>query len=266
MGRSWSVLRVALPALVFMAGAGGVRAEDGAADFGNDVMVGALVADFHLAVAMSLLAPVDGPEPGPASGLPAGAVDGAVQLLPLTGTTKDGGADGLSGELDAFLAFVLGAGQDVQLPLSAETARAFACQLVGVNPVAHAALGHRAGIDAAGAASCAKVFQSASVSWNERLSPLRRGAGLTPPEGSGPLYVEIAPALEPAQEAIAAALVASGIFDALAERLNAELALPYARVLLVTECGAPGLFFNPARREIVLCGERVAAWIVALGK
>jgi hypothetical protein len=41
------------------------------------------------------------------------------------------------------------------------------------------------------------------------------------------------------------------------------MALPSGRVLLVTECGGTHAFYNPERREIVLCDERIAAWIAA---
>jgi hypothetical protein len=78
--------------------------------------------------------------------------------------------------------------------------------------------------------------------------------------------VEIAPVIDAANEAIAGSLRENGLYDSLAERLNAELAMPYGRVLLVTECGGPNSFFNPDRREIVLCDERIAAWIAMQGK
>ena len=236
-----------------------------AAEIDDDVILGALVAEFHLSIAGSLL-----PEAGQGEGtIGADAVAGAVQLIGLTGVAEaPQGSDSadLGKALDAFLAFAATLEPTRNAPLSAKLARDFACQLIGTDPVGHAALGSTLKIDAAAAGTCAAEAEKAAAAWNARLAPFRKGPGLTPPEGSGPLYVEIAPVIDEANEAIAAALKANGLYDSLAERLNAELALPYGRMLLVTECGGPNAFFNPDRREIVLCDERIAAWIAAQKK
>ncbi|WP_374379783.1 DUF4344 domain-containing metallopeptidase [Dongia sp.] len=236
-----------------------------AAEIDDDVILGALVAEFHLSVAGSLL-----PDAGTGDGtINAGAVAGAVQLIALTGVTEaPQGPDSadLGKALDAFLAFAATLEPTRNPPLSAKLAREFACQLIGTDPVGHAALGSTLKIDAAAAKACANEAEKAAADWNARLAPFRKGPGLTPPEGAGPLYVEIAPVIDAANEAIAAALKSNRLYDNLAERLNAELALPYGRMLLVTECGGPNAFFNPDRREIVLCDERIAAWIAAQKK
>jgi hypothetical protein len=238
-----------------------------ATDINDDVILGALVAEFHISVAASLL-PDTTPESVPDAATSEDAITGAAQLILLTGiidAPADGEAD-LGKALDAFLSFAGTLDKTKETPLSPKLARALACQLIGADPVAHAALGSTLGINAGAAADCANAQAKAAAIWNGRLAPYRRGPGLTPPKDSGPLYVEIAPVIDEANEAIAESLRGNGLFDSLAERLNAELALPFARMLLVTECGGPNAFFNPDRREIVLCDERIAAWIAAVGK
>jgi hypothetical protein len=236
-----------------------------AAEIDDDVILGALIAEFHISVAASLL-----PEtPAPDAPLPEEAIIGAAQLISLTGIAEkpqNAGEADLGKALDAFLAFAATLDKTKLPPLAPRSARLLACQLIGMDPDAHAALGATLKIDAKGAADCVADAAKASAQWNGRLAPYRRGPGLTPPEGAGPLYVEIAPVIDEANEAIAESLRQNGLYDGLAERLNAELALPYGRMLLVTECGGPNAFFNPDRREIVLCDERIAAWIAAQGK
>ncbi len=236
-----------------------------AADIDDDVILGALVAEFHLSVAGSLVPGTTGAE----TSLDPEAITGAVQLLELTGTGDApqavGSAD-LGKALDAFLAFAATLDHVKEAPLSARQARDFACQLIGTDPNAHAALGATLKIDSAAAEKCVEEAKKAAARWNERLAAYRRGPGLTPPEGAGPLYVEIAPVIDETNEAIAKALRENGLYDLLAQRINAELALPYGRMLLVTECGGPNAFFNPDRREIVLCDERIAAWIAVQKK
>jgi hypothetical protein len=235
-----------------------------AAEIDDDVILGALVAEFHISVATSLL-----PEsPAPTDALPEEAITGAAQLIALTGVAaapQNAGEADLGKALDAFLAFAATLDKK-DAPLAPKLARLLACQLIGQDAVAHAALGATLKIDANAAKACADDVAKAEAQWNGRLAPYRRGPGLTPPEGAGPLYVEIAPVIDEANEAIAKSLRESGLYDGLAQRLNAELALPYGRMLLVTECGGPNAFFNPDRREIVLCDERIAAWIAAQGK
>jgi hypothetical protein len=238
-----------------------------ASDINDDVILGALVAEFHISVAASLL-PDATPETVPDAATSEDAILGAAQLILLTGIIdppQAGEAD-LGKALDAFLSFAATLEPTREAPLTPTLARVLACQLIGADPVAHAALGSTIGVKTAAAADCEKSFAKAAARWNERLAPYRRGPGLTPPEDSGPLYVEIAPVIDEANEAIAQSLRGNGLYDGLAERLNAELALPFARMLLVTECGGPNAFFNPDRREIVLCDERIAAWIAVLGK
>lgn len=237
-----------------------------AAEIDDDVILGALVAEFHISVAGSLL-------PEAASGTDAAnseaAVIGAAQLIQLVGVAAQPASPDeadLGKALDAFLAFAATLDLAKAAPLSPALARKLACQLIGADPVAHAALGATLKIDAAAAGACVEAAAQAAAQWNERLAPYRRGPGLTPPDGAGPLYVEIAPVIDEANEAIAESLRGNGLYDSLAERLNAELALPYGRMLLVTECGGPNAFFNPARREIVLCDERISAWIAIQGK
>ncbi|MDY0871538.1 DUF4344 domain-containing metallopeptidase [Dongia rigui] len=235
-----------------------------AAEIDDQVILGALVAEFHISVAASLL-----PEaPAPTDVFPDEAIIGAAQLIALTGIAEkpqNASEADLGKALDAFLAFAATLDKK-DAPLSPKLARLLACQLIGQDANAHAALGAALKIDANAAKACADDAAKAAAQWNGRLSPYRRGPGLTPPEGAGPLYVEIAPVIDEANEAIATSLRRNGLYDSLAERLNAELALPYGRMLLVTECGGPNAFFNPDRREIVLCDERIAAWIAAQGK
>ena len=235
-----------------------------AAEIDDDVILGALVAEFHISVAASLL-----PETPPADQpVPEEAIIGAAQLIALTGVTEKPGnaADADLGQaLDAFLAFAATLDKAKLPPIPPKLAKLLACHLIGIDPQSHAALGATLKIDAKGAKNCAADAAKAGAQWNGRLAPYRRGPGLTPPEGAGPLYVEIAPVIDEANEAIAESLRQNGLFDSLADRLNAELALPYGRMLLVTECGGPNSFFNPDRREIVLCDERIAAWIAAQG-
>lgn len=239
----------------------------------DDIVLGALVAEFLLAVAGSLA-----DAPAPESGYPKGTIAGAAQLFNLIDAEES--ASGSAADLGlapfdiaqfdialgSFLAFAGDQPKEADLPFNAKSARDFACQLVGSDPVGFAELGRRAGIDGDGAKSCARKFEEAGARWNERFSSYRRGPGLTPPEGSGPLYVEIAPVFNSANQAIADTLRTSQLYDALAERLNAEMALPNGRVLLVTECGGTQAFYNPERREIVLCDERIVAWINAAEK
>lgn len=238
-----------------------------AAGINDDVILGALVAEFHISVAASLLPVAEGAAP-PDTANSAEAIIGAAQLIRLSGIAEPAAASeaDLGKALDAFLAFAATLDPAREAPLSADRAKLLACQLIGADPVAHAALGSTLGIDSAAAATCTQDEAKAAAIWNARLAPYRRGPGLTPPEGAGPLYVEIAPVIDAANEAIAESLRGNALYDGLAERLNAELALPYARMLLVTECGGPNAFFNPDRREIVLCDERIAAWIALVGK
>lgn len=226
----------------------------------DDIVLGALVAEFLLAVAGSL-----SEAPAPEQGYAKDTIPAAAQLAHLVGATGNKGGDGagLDLALGSFLAFAGSQPEESDLPFPPKTARDFACHLVGSNPVAFAELGRRAGIDADGAKGCAGKFEAASARWNERFATYRQGPGLNPPKGAGPLYVEIAPVFNPANQAIADTLRNSQLYDALAERLNQELALPSGRVLLVTECGGTHAFYNPERREIVLCDERIAAWIAA---
>lgn len=240
-----------------------------ATDINDDVVLGALVAEFHISVAASLLPDAQSTsESGAAAAESEDAIIGAVQLMLLTGLTDPppAGEVDLGKALDAFLAFAATLDPAKETPLAPKFAKLLACQLIGADPVAHAALGSTLGIDAKAAADCAKAEAKSAAIWNGRLAPYRRGPGLTPPKDSGPLYVEIAPVIDAANEAIAESLRGNGLYDSLAEQLNAELALPYARMLLVTECGGPNAFFNPDRREVVLCDERIAAWIAAVGK
>lgn len=239
-----------------------------AGDINDDVVLGALVAEFHISVAASLLPDVQAAGSSAAAAESEEAIIGAVQLMLLTGLTDSPptGSVDLAKSLDAFLAFAATLDPAKEPPISPKFARLLACQLIGADPVAHAALGSTLGIDAKAAAECAKQEARSAAIWNGRLAPYRRGPGLTPPKDSGPLYVEIAPVIDATNEAIAEALRGNGLYDDLADRLNAELALPYARMLLVTECGGPNAFFNPDRREVVLCDERIAAWIAAVGK
>ena len=240
-----------------------------ATDINDDVVLGALVAEFHISVAASLLPDAQNTAGEAAAAAESeDAITGAVQLMLLTGITDapPPGEVDIGKALDAFLSFAATLDPAKQPPLAPKFAKLLACQLIGADPVAHAALGSTLGIDAKAAAECAKAEAKSAAIWNGRLAPYRRGPGLTPPKDSGPLYVEIAPVIDAANEAIAESLRGNGLYDSLAEGLNKELALPYARMLLVTECGGPNTFFNPDRREIVLCDERIAAWIAAVGK
>lgn len=224
----------------------------------DDIVLGALVAEFLLAVAVSLddLVGSESPEYGKST------IADAVQLSRLVIADEPAPQDtDLGLALGSFLAFAGGLEKETKAPLSPKNARDFACHLVGSDPAGFAELGRRAGIDAEGAAACAGQFEKAAARWNERVSSYRRGPGLAPPPGSGLLYVEIAPVFNPANQAIADTLRSSQLYDLLAEQLNAELAMPSGRVLLVTECGGTHAFYNPERREIVLCDERIAAWI-----
>lgn len=242
-------------ALVF-----GLAAPARAADAKDDIVLGALLAEFYLSVAASL-----GETQGEAD-ISRETLATAAQLSRLTARqVTQGGADAADFDLalGAFLAFAAGLEKEAKAPLSPKQARDFACHLVGSDQVAFAELGRRVKLDGEGAAACALAFEKAAAAWNDRFSAYRRGPGLTPPAGSGPLYVEIAPVFNPANEAIAQTLRDSQLYDVLAERLNAEMVMPNGRVLLVTECGGTQAFYNPERREIVLCDERIAAWITA---
>ncbi len=236
-----------------------------AAEIDDDVILGALVAEFHISVAASLL-----PEaPTADESLPEEAIVGAAQLIVLTGVVEkpaDATEADLGKALDAFLVFAATLDKAKLPPIAPNLAKLLACQLIGLNPDARAALGAALKIDVAGAEACVADAAKASARWNGRLDPYRRGPGHTPPEGAGPLYVEIAPVIDESNEVIAESLHKSGLFEGLADRLNAKLALPYGRMLLVTECGGPNAFFNPERRELVLCDERIAAWIAVQGK
>lgn len=227
------------------------------ADSKDDIVLGALLAEFHLAIAASLTPAAEQPR----SGYGEKIIADAGQLARISHAAAD--RAGLDLALGAFLAFAATRGKDSALPLSPADSRAFACQLIGADPVGFAELGRRLKIDAAGADACVRAFAGSSAAWNERFSPLRLGPGLTPPEGAGPLYIELAPAFSPASEAIGAMLGESNLYQLLAERLNGEMLMPTGRILLVTECGGTQAFYNPDRREIVLCNERIAAWIAA---
>lgn len=229
-----------------------------AADPKDDIVLGAMLAEFHLAVASSLAAE----QQLPATYTEQNLAD-AAQLARLTHRPKVDGTADFDLALGAFLAFAGSLDQEDKAPLSPSQARFLACQLVGADTLAFAELGRRMQIDSDGAAACINAFAKATASWNERLSSFRLGPGLIQPAGAGPLYVEIAPVFNPANEAIAAMLRESGLYDLLADRLNAQMLLPGARVLLATECGGTQGFYNPERREIGLCDERIAAWIAA---
>lgn len=254
-GRGWRMATALLLALATPA-----VAETPPVAAKDDIVLGALVAEFLLAVAVSLDEPASGENPEYGKNTIAGAAQ--LSRLVIAEAPAPQNTD-LDLALGSFLAFAGGLEKEVKAPLSPKSARDFACHLVGSDPAGFAELGRRAGIDADGAAACASQFEKAAARWNERVSSFRLGPGLTPPLGSGPLYVEIAPVFNPANEAISETLRASQLYDLLAEKLNAELAMPSGRVLLVTECGGTHAFYNPERREIVLCDERIAAWIAA---
>jgi hypothetical protein len=252
---AWRKLAVGALALC---GVAGMAAPARAADPKDDIVLGALVAEFHLAVAASL-----GDASGGETDIPKETLARAAQISRLTARHDSQGSADLDLALGAFLAFAAGLEKEAKAPLAPKQARDFACQLVGSDPVAFAELGRRVGIDGDGARSCTKTFEQAAAAWNKNFSAYRLGPGLMPPAGAGPLYVEIAPVFNPANEAIAAMLRDSQLYDLLAERLNAEMVMPSGRVLLVTECGGTHAFYNSERREIVLCDERIAAWIAA---
>lgn len=259
MATRWK-MATGIPALLMAALTLGHAAPARAADAKDDIVLGALVAEFYLSVAASL-----GETPGDTD-ISKETLAGAARLSRLTTRQEvQGSADAADFDLalGAFLAFAAGLEKDVKAPLSPKQAHDFACHLVGSDPVAFAELGRRVKLDGADAENCVRAFEKAAAAWNERFSAYRRGPGLMPPAGSGPLYVEIAPVFNPANEAIAQTLRDSQLYDVLAERLNAEMVMPSGRVLLVTECGGTHAFYNPDRREIVLCDERIATWIAA---
>lgn len=230
----------------------------------DDIVLGALVAEFLLAVAVSL----DDQASGEATEYSKSTIAGAAQLsrlvTPDESATRAPDSADLDLALGSFLAFASKLPKQTNAPLSQKAAWDFACHLVGGDPAGFAELGRRSGIGTNAAKACAEQFEKGAARWNERVSSYRLGPGLVPPEGAGPLYVEIAPVFNPANEAIAETLRSSQLYDVLAEQLNAELAMPSGRVLLVTECGGTHAFYNPERREIVLCDERIAAWIAAV--
>lgn len=240
----------------------GMTVPASAVDPKDDIVLGALLAEFYLAIAVSL----DDTASTTAIEYSKTTIATAAQLSRLIAVSQapeTADAADFDLALGAFLAFASGLDKDAGAPIGFRQARDFACHLVGSDPVSFAQLGQLAGIDKAGAQACTRAFDKAAAAWNERFSSYRHGPGLTAPADSGPLYVEIAPVFNPANEAIAETLRTSQLYDVLAERLNAEMALPNGRVLLVTECGGTHAFYNPDRREIVLCDERIAAWIAA---
>ena len=164
-------------------------------DIDNDVILGALIAEFHISVAASLSSDALTAET-PLSGE---TIIDAAQLIVLSGITdKPANANeaDLGKALDAFLAFAATLDKEKLPPLSPKFATLLACQLIGADPIAHAALGATLKIDAKGAEACAEDFAQAIIKWNKRFAPYRRDADVTPPDGAGLLYVEIAPVIE----------------------------------------------------------------------
>ena len=141
-----------------------------------------------------------------------------------------------------------------------------ACLIAGADPGAGADLADAVGLGEATRLQCVSEYQQAATRWATLIAPYRRGPGQEPPKGSGQLALDYAPAIEPANDLIAQAMRKNQLFDALTDEVNNALAMPRPTLALLTECQKPKTFYNPDRREIVICYELLAGILAAAGK
>lgn len=223
----------------------------------GDYFIGASVFLFQRG-AMSVFAPAG----SDAAELDRGAISFAVE-----NSQGESGSIALDTIHGWLIAWAGGAGD----PPGFDPARRahLACLIVGADAKAAGDLAAVAGLDDAARLSCAEEYRQAAARWSALLAPYRRGADpASPPPspGAGRLALEYAPAIEPANELIAEAMRKNQLFDALADELNAGLAMPADTLALLTECRKPQSFYNPDRREIVFCYELLAGILAAAGK
>jgi hypothetical protein len=141
-----------------------------------------------------------------------------------------------------------------------------ACLIVGADPKAAADVADAVGLGEEARLKCATEYDETAARWSKLVDPYRRAPDRQPPKNSGPLTLDYAPAVEPANDFIAQAMQKNQLFDALTDEVNNALAMPRKTLALLTECKKPRTFYNPDRHEIVICYELLGGILAAAGK
>jgi hypothetical protein len=160
-------------------------------------------------------------------------------------------------------------------PAGFDSARrhALACLAYGADPDVSSGLAEHIGLGADERKACIARYLEAHKQWMEWLRPYGKAAGApapirAAPEGATPedeptLRLAFAPTFDEADQAIADAVRANGLFQVLTDDLNASLAMPRAVTALLTQCGEAKAFYNADRGEAVLCYEMLGALVAA---
>ena len=242
-------------------------AENGPNPLAGDYFVGASVFLFERTV-LSAFAP-----PG-STDMTLDA--GAVALAGENADDESGSAamEALVGWINAWLgAKPAGAASPLPAGFGADRRRALACLIYGADPQSHGDIAQHAGLGGEDRKACVARYQDAAKKWAGWLQPFRRVPGApapmraapegAPSEGEPVLRLAFAPTLDDADQAIADAMQKNGLFQVLADDLNATLAMPRPMTALLTQCGEPKAFYNPDRGEAVLCYELLAELLKA---
>jgi Putative metallopeptidase len=236
---------------------------------GGDYFVGASVFLFQRTVLIPF-APV---------GVNDSMLDAGVIVEAHDNATDEDGAVALDAIVGWLAASPYGAGTAEADPLPAlneDRRRALVCLVYGADPQNQAALAHHAGLGEADRAACTARYQDARKKWAAWLLPYRRAADApvplraapegAPSEGEPILRLAFAPSIDAADQAIADAMRANGLFQVLTDDFNAIFMMPRPVTALLTQCGEARAFYNPDRGEAVLCTELLAALLKSAPK
>jgi hypothetical protein len=222
----------------------------------GDYFVGAAIFLFQRTVLT-----VFAPEKTPDSLLDAGAVVWAVETA-----HDEAGAVAL----DAITAWLTAA--DLKLPVSGGKERPpvftpdrlhdLACLAYGGNPGNEGELAAHGELSAEERERCIAQFKQAQAQWDGWLRANRRQPQQAPADAAR-LQLRFAPTADEADQAIADAMLQNGLFQALTDGINDDLAMPRPVTALLTQCGEPRAFYNPDRGEAVLCYETLGALLLA---
>jgi hypothetical protein len=228
---------------------------------GSDYFVGASVFLFQRTVLI----------PFAPAGVNDGMLDAGVIVEAHDNAAHEDGAvalEAISGWLSAG-AYGQPASADPMPALDQDRRRALVCLIFGADPQNQSGLAHRAGLGEADRAACTQRYQEVRKKWAEWLLPYRRTAGMpmplraspdgAPSEGEPTLRLSFAPSIDAGDQAVADAMQKNGLFQVLTDDLNKTLVMPQPMTALLTQCGEARAFYNPDRREAVLCYELLAA-------
>jgi len=148
-----------------------------------------------------------------------------------------------------------------------------ACLAYGADPEVSTELAAHIALGADERKACIARYLEARQQWLAWLQPFQKSAGApapihtapdgAPAEGTPMLRLAYAPTVDEADQAIADALRENGLFQVLADDLNATLAPPRPVTVLLTQCGEAKAFYNAERGEAVLCYEMLGALVQA---